>query len=72
MRTRLPTECIDFLVHQPESGMGYQRVDVFFADGSVQRDCVAFNAEEVEIPDSCRGKKIKDVRLHRESAMDAP
>jgi len=65
MRRHLPAEWTDFLVHQPESGMGYQRVDIIFADGSVVRDCVVFNAEEVEMPDSCRGKKIKEVRLHQ-------
>lgn len=65
MRRKLPVEWTDFLFHQPESGMGYQRVDLIFADGSVESDCVVFNAEEVEVPDSSAGKIIKEVRLHK-------
>jgi hypothetical protein len=53
------------LVEMPESGMGYQRVDIFFADGSVRRNCMVFNAEEVELPETYAAKEIRDVRMHR-------
>jgi len=44
--------------------MGYQRVDIRFSDGSVQRDCPVFNAEELEVPDQFATKEIADVKLH--------
>jgi hypothetical protein len=63
MRRRLPSEWSRLLTGLPESGMGYQRVDIRFADGSVQRDCPVFNAEELEIPDRFATKEIADVKL---------
>lgn len=64
MRRRLPSEWSKLLTGLPESGMGYQRVDIRFSDGSVQRDCPVFNAEELEVPDQFATKEIADVRLH--------
>jgi hypothetical protein len=61
----LPSEWSRLLTGLPESGMGYQRVDIRFADGSFQRDCPVFNAEELEIPDRFATKEIADVKLHR-------
>ena len=62
MRRRLSSEWTKRLIEFPESGMGYQRVDVFFSDGSIQRDCPVFNAEELELPDRLATKEIRDVR----------
>lgn len=64
MRKQLPKEWIDRLLGMPESGMGYQRVDIFFTDGSTEHDCVVFNAEEAEMPDVSAGKTIVAVKLH--------
>ena len=64
MRRLLPKELVDRLLRMPESGMGYQRVDISFTDGSVAHDCVVFNAEEVEMLDSDADKTIADIRLH--------
>ena len=47
MRTQLPERWTEFLISQPESGMGYQLVDVEFSDGTVRRDCLVFNAAEI-------------------------
>jgi len=44
--------------------MGYQRVDVRLADGRELKDVMAFNAEEIEVPDEFAQATIKDVRLH--------
>ena len=65
MKIRLPQKWIDHLLRLPESGMGYQRVDVDFADGTTQSYCVVLNAETIELPDSCQGKLIKDIRLRQ-------
>jgi hypothetical protein len=72
MKFALPQKWIDHLLHLPESGMGYQRVDVHFADGSTQRDCVVLNAETIELPESCRMKMIKDIRLHQKDHPTTP
>ena len=52
MTIRLPEKC-DAVVRQPESGMGYQRVDVRLTNNREIKDAVVFNAEEIELPDDC-------------------
>ena len=64
MHKRLQQKWIDILIRMPESGMGYQRVDIIFTDGSIAKDCLVFNAEEVQLPDSCAEKSISDIRIH--------
>jgi len=72
MKVTLPQKWLDHLAHLPESGMGYQRVDVFFADGEVLRDCVVLNSEVIEIPESYQGKIIRDIRLHEKDHLTTP
>ena len=38
------------LCQLPETGMGYQRVDVLLRDGRRVKDVLVFNAEKVEWP----------------------
>ena len=64
MRIRLEERWTKRLLELPESGMGYQRVDVRLADGRELKDVVVFNAEEIEVPDEFAHARIKDVRLH--------
>lgn len=64
MRLRLDKRWIKKLLREPESGMGYQRVDLRFVDGREVMDVPAFNAEEVEVPDQFANARIADVRLH--------
>jgi hypothetical protein len=63
MRVKLEKRWMKRLLQLPESGMGYQRVDLRLADGRELKDVLAFNAEEVELPDECANAKIEDVRL---------
>ena len=63
MTIRLPEKWARFLVGQPESGMGYQRIDVRLADNGKIEDVVVFNAEEIELPDDCAQCEIEDIRL---------
>ena len=72
MRFKLAQKWTDYLLHAPESGMGYQRVDVHFEDGSVERDCVVFNAEDIELPDTCKAKAITDIRVRTEDHRTKP
>lgn len=64
MRIKLDQRWIKRLLELPESGMGYQRVDVRFANGRELDDVVVFNAEELEVPNEFAQAEIKDIRLH--------
>jgi hypothetical protein len=63
IRIQLAQKWVKYLIHQPESGMGYQRVDVVLEDGTKLEDCLVFNAEEIEIPDAHASKSIKEMHL---------
>ena len=64
MTIRLPEKWVRYLVDQPESGMGFQRVDVCLANDRRIEDVMVFNAEEIELPDDCADNEIKELRLH--------
>jgi hypothetical protein len=63
MRVKLAKRWTKRLLQLPEAGMGYQRVDLRLADGRELKDILAFNAEEVELPDECANAKIEDIHL---------
>jgi hypothetical protein len=49
MRIKLDRLWTERLLELPESGMGYQRVDVRFADGRELKDLFVFNAEDLAV-----------------------
>jgi hypothetical protein len=65
MTIRLPEKWTRFLIGQPESGMGYQRIDVRLANNREIKDAVVFNAQEIELPDDCAQSEIEDIQLQR-------
>ncbi len=65
VHVRLPEIWSAFLLTQPESGMGYQRVDVRLEGDRELRDVVVLNAEMIELPEDCARAQIRDLRLHR-------
>jgi len=65
MTIRLLEKWTRFLVDQPESAMGYQRVDVRLANHREIKDAVVFNAEEIELADDCAHSEIEDIQMHR-------
>src|SRR6266536_2037123 len=65
MRIRLDDHWVERLLRWPESGMGYQRVDVRFVNGRELKDVPVFNAEEIELPDEVAPLRIADLELHR-------
>lgn len=65
MRIKLDKRWSKLLRELPESGMGYQRVDVRFADGRELKNVVVLNGEELEVPDDFAQAEIKDVGLHK-------
>ena len=64
MRMKLEQRWIKRLLQLPESGMGYQRVDLRLADGRELKDLPVFNAEELELPEEFVGVRIKDLHIH--------
>jgi hypothetical protein len=65
MRIKLDKRWVERLLAMPESGMGYQRVDVKLADGRELKDAVVLNAELLEVPDDFGPATIADIRLHQ-------
>jgi hypothetical protein len=64
MTLHLTPSQIDKLVSLPETGMGYQRVDLVLRDGRVLRDIMVFNAEEAQVDDGqLTGNDVVDVVL---------
>ena len=55
------------LLDMPESGMGYQRVDVVFTDGTVLQGAIVVNASVVELPETMAEKTIREIRLSGDS-----
>ena len=64
MTRKLDSRWTRQLADLPESGMGYQRVDVRLTDGREVIDTRVFNAEDIELPDDCEDATIEDIRLH--------
>jgi hypothetical protein len=65
MRIKLAQRWIDLLLKEPESGMGYQRVDVRFADGRHVENAMVFNAEDLDVPDRFAGAEVQELKPHR-------
>lgn len=64
MTIPLRVELVRKLEKLPESGMGYQVVDLVLSDGRKLKNVVVFNSEEVEIAEGVLGQaEITDVEL---------
>lgn len=63
VRRHLSKKWVDYLTRLPESGMGYQRVNVLLEDGTELKDCTVFNAEEIEVPEPHARKRIEALTL---------
>jgi len=59
----LPQRWIEKLTGLPESGMGYQRVNIVLKRGRVLKDIVVLNAEEAQAPEAFEPSEILDVQL---------
>jgi hypothetical protein len=46
--------------------MGYQRVDVRFADGRHVENVMVFNAEDLDVPDTFAGAEVQALQLHQQ------
>lgn len=61
MKIKLSKKWIEYLYSMPESGMGYQIVEVTLKDGRVLKETVVFNAEELSLPPGYKDLKIEDI-----------
>lgn len=61
MRVPLDKKWSERLVKLPESGMGYQRVDIRFAGDRTIEDVLVFNAEVAELPEEFARLSITDI-----------
>lgn len=61
MRVQLREALINKLAALPETGMGYQLVDVILRNGREICAVVAFNAEVVELPEEWANLKTADI-----------
>ena len=59
---RLPPIWIERLVRLPESGMGYQRVNIHLKRGKVLSNVIVLNAEECQAPEPFDPADIEDVK----------
>jgi hypothetical protein len=64
VRIKLDRRWVQRLLKLPESGMGYQRVDVKMADGRELKNAVVLNAELLELPDDFGSATVTEIRLH--------
>lgn len=62
---RLPEVWSERLAQLPESGMGYQKVNITLKGGKVLKDVTILNAEECQVPESFEPSDIVDVQLVR-------
>lgn len=65
MKKKIGDYWTQILLKLPEAGMGYQRVDVIFADGVKLDNVIVYNAEDIELPQSCMNKEIKRLMPHQ-------
>lgn len=61
---KLSQRWIDYLRKKPESGPGYQFVDVVFADGRHLSNAVVINAEILWLPDAFNDAEVMDLTMH--------
>jgi hypothetical protein len=61
MQLALRQELIDRLLTMPESGMGYQIVDLVLTDGRVVPNVPILNCEVASLPDSFSNVRASDV-----------
>ena len=65
MIIRLNEFCTQRLVQLPETGMGYQKVDLIFKDGRILSDLMVLNAEDCQTEEEFNVGDIVDIKIHK-------
>lgn len=60
----LSQKWIDKLIELPETGMGYQIIDVYLKNGVIVPKVVVMGCEEIFQPISFSEDDIQDIKLH--------
>ena len=55
------------LVQMPETGMGYQKVDLIFKDGRILSGLIVLNAEDCKTEEAFNVADIADIKINRPS-----
>lgn len=58
MKASLNKKWQNFLISQPETGMGYQVTDMTFKDGTVFKGLIVIDAEHFDLP---LGQTVEDI-----------
>jgi len=61
MKLKLNAHWTEKLLKYPETGMGYQRVDVVLKSGKTVSDIVVLNAENLVLPDQYANLELQDI-----------
>ncbi len=65
MKLKLNNYWMEHLLKYPETGMGYQRVDVILKSGQVIKNIVVLNAEDLALPDEYKDLRLDEIKdLH--------
>ena len=48
----------------PETGMGYQKVDLIFKDGRILKGVIVLNAEDCETAEAFNVDDIAEIKIH--------
>ena len=61
MKYKLNNYWTEYLLKYPETGMGYQRVDIKLKTGQTIKNVVVLNAEELILPDEYADLSCDDI-----------
>ena len=61
MKLKLDKPWTEKLLNYPETGMGYQKVDVILKSGQIIRNIIVLNAEDLVLPDQYADLKLKEI-----------
>lgn len=62
--TSLPDSWSKFLANEPETGMGFQKVNITLNDGSNFRDVVVMNGQHIPVcPEGLDVSKIAEIKV---------
>lgn len=64
---KLPEDIVAQLIRMPETGMGYQVVDFYFANGDVKRSITVINCTVAKFTERVEVDKIVRVGLAKKS-----
>lgn len=70
VRVSLSPAMVEAAKALPESSMGYQRVDVKFADGQQFVDAKLFNGSEIELPQELVDLQIQAITFHNTAMLE--